>query len=84
MIQTQVGKKLVRLVKSWECDLSQVLRLLVKLNLTSNTKNPSSWHLLAYFPEGASQEFSDWLLSLKEARVPRMKLMLAATRRNGS
>ena len=49
-----------------------------EVELESNTQNPSSWHLLAYFPEGASQEFSDWLLSLKEARVPRMKLMLKA------
>ena len=49
-----------------------------EVELQSSTKNPSSWHLLAYFPEGASQEFSDWLLSLKDARIPRMKLMLEA------
>ena len=54
-----------------------------EVELQSSTKNPSSWHLLAYFPEGASQEFSDWLLSLKDARVPRMKLMLQALEEMG-
>ena len=43
-----------------------------------HTKNPSSWHLLAYFPDGASEEFSESLVGLKEARLPRTKLMLAA------
>ena len=49
-----------------------------EVEISSETHNPTSWHLLAYFPEGSSPEFSDWLLSLKEARVPRMKLMLSA------
>ena len=49
-----------------------------EVEITSDTKNPSSWHLLAYFPDGASDEFSEWLVGLKEARLPRMKLMLAA------
>ena len=49
-----------------------------EVEITSDTKNPSSWHLLAYFPDGASEEFSEWLVGLKEARLPRMKLMLAA------
>ena len=49
-----------------------------EVEITSETQTPSSWHLLAYFPDGASDEFTDWLTSLKYARVPRMKLMLEA------
>lgn len=54
-----------------------------KVEMKSSTHSPSSWHLLAYFPEGASQEFSDWLYDMKEARVPRMKSMLEALRELG-
>ena len=54
-----------------------------KVEMKSRTHSPSSWHLLAYFPEGASQEFSDWLYDMKEARVPRMKSMLEALRELG-
>tara|TARA_B100000700_G_scaffold324797_1_gene431884 strand:+ start:13553 stop:14377 length:825 start_codon:yes stop_codon:yes gene_type:complete len=54
-----------------------------EVEIKSETHQPSSWHLLAYFPDGASQEFTDWLLSLKDARVPRMKLMLEALRKMG-
>ncbi len=49
-----------------------------EVELQSETHNPTSWHLLAYFPEGASEEFTEWLLDLKEARIPRMKNMLTA------
>ena len=49
-----------------------------EVELQSKTHNPTSWHLLAYFPEGASEEFTEWLLDLKEARIPRMKNMLTA------
>lgn len=49
-----------------------------EVEMNSETHNPTSWHLLAYFPDGASVEFTEWLESLKEARVPRMKSMLAA------
>ena len=54
-----------------------------QVEMESDTHAPSSWHLLAYFPEGASQEFSDWLHEMKEARVPRMKLMLEALKELG-
>ncbi|MFL2962037.1 MAG: PHP domain-containing protein [Candidatus Poseidoniaceae archaeon] len=49
-----------------------------EVEMQSETHNPTSWHLLAYFPEGASEEFTEWLLDLKEARIPRMKNMLTA------
>jgi predicted metal-dependent phosphoesterase TrpH len=49
-----------------------------EVELQSETQSPTSWHLLAYFPEGASEEFTEWLSDLKEARVPRMKNMLTA------
>ena len=49
-----------------------------EVELKSETHNPTSWHLLAYFPEGASDEFRQWLADLKDARVPRMKSMLSA------
>ena len=39
--------------------------------------------MLAYFPDGASDEFSEWLVGLKEARLPRMKLMLEAMKELG-
>ena len=54
-----------------------------EVEIKSETHNPSSWHLLAYFPNGASQEVTDWLLSLKDARVPRMRLMLDALEEMG-
>tara|TARA_B100000212_G_scaffold44063_1_gene28384 strand:- start:8944 stop:9768 length:825 start_codon:yes stop_codon:yes gene_type:complete len=46
-------------------------------------KSPSSWHLLAYFPDGASEEFDTWLSDLKTSRLPRMKLMLEALKEIG-
>ena len=49
-----------------------------EVEIESETHNPTSWHLLAYFPEGASDEFKQWLADLKDARVPRMKSMLSA------
>ena len=54
-----------------------------EVEIASDTENPSSWHLLAYFPEGASDEFSEWLNGLKDARIPRMKLMLGALKEMG-
>ena len=54
-----------------------------EVEITSDKENPSSWHLLAYFPDGASDEFSEWLVGLKEARLPRMKLMLEAMKELG-
>lgn len=48
------------------------------VEMASSTHNPTSWHLLAYFPNGANEKFSTWLKSLKDARVPRMKRMLEA------
>ncbi|MBT4066370.1 MAG: PHP domain-containing protein [Euryarchaeota archaeon] len=54
-----------------------------EVELQSETHNPTSWHLLAYFPDGASMEFSNWLAELKEARLPRMKNMLNALKEHG-
>ena len=54
-----------------------------QVEMESKTHNPTSWHLLAYFPDGASQEFSDWLHEMKEARIPRMKLMLQTLKELG-
>lgn len=51
--------------------------------IQSETHNPTSWHLLAYFPDGASDEFTNWLTELRDARVPRMKMMLAALKEHG-
>ena len=48
------------------------------VEMESTTHNPTSWHLLAYFPNGADEKFSTWLSSLKDARIPRMKRMLEA------
>ncbi|HIF46178.1 MAG TPA: PHP domain-containing protein [Candidatus Poseidoniales archaeon] len=50
----------------------------VELPSTIDTENPKSWHLLAYFPNGASDELLEWLATLKDARLPRMKAMLDA------
>ncbi|CAI8174088.1 MAG: 5'-3' exoribonuclease [Methanobacteriota archaeon] len=44
---------------------------------------PSSWHVLAYFPEGCSEEFESWLESQKEARLPRMIAMIEALEKLG-
>ena len=49
-----------------------------EVEMQSETHNPTSWHLLAYFPEGAPSEFTQWLDSLKDARLPRMMRMLEA------
>ncbi len=54
-----------------------------EVGLKSETHEPTSWHLLAYFPDGASSEFTSWLMELSEARVPRMKLMLKALKEHG-
>ena len=54
-----------------------------QVEIESDTHSPTSWHLLAYFPDGSSQDFSNWLLEMKEARVPRMKLMLEALKEFG-
>ena len=54
-----------------------------EVEIKSETHSPTSWHLLAYFPEGASLEFTNWLSELKEARVPRMKSMLSALKEYG-
>ena len=48
------------------------------VEMTSETSDSTSWHLLAYFPEGCSPEFTSWLESFKDSRVPRMKSMLSA------
>ena len=45
--------------------------------------DPTSWHVLAYFPEGCSDDFVDWLESLKDARLPRMIAILDAMRELG-
>ena len=42
-----------------------------------NRSQPHSWHLLAYFPEGGTEDLSIWLREQKDARLPRMKEMLA-------
>ena len=55
----------------------------VELSSTIDGENPKSWHLLAYFPQGASDEFLQWLAHLKEARLPRMKAMLEALKEMG-
>jgi len=44
---------------------------------------PHSWHLLAYFPDGGSEELSEWLAEQKDARLPRMKAMLAKLSEHG-
>ena len=54
-----------------------------EVEITSDKENPSSWHLLAYFPNGASDEFNEWLVGLKDARLPRMRLMLEAMKELG-
>ena len=54
-----------------------------EVEMTSETHNPQSWHLLAYFPDGATDDFRTWLDGLKDARVPRMKNMIAALNESG-
>lgn len=54
-----------------------------EVEIKSDTHNPTSWHLLAYFPDGASSEFSNWLAELKDARLPRMRSMLQALKELG-
>lgn len=54
-----------------------------KVEMESQTMNPKSWHLLAYFPNGATQRFRDWLSDLKDARVPRMKAIIEALNSSG-
>ena len=49
-----------------------------EVEIDSATHNTTSWHLLAYFPDGASEEFENWLTDVKESRVPRMMNMLLA------
>ncbi len=44
---------------------------------------PNSWHVLAYFPEGCSDDFVKWLESLRDARLPRMVAMLDAMKELG-
>ena len=47
-----------------------------KVEMQSDSLDPKSWHLLSYFPHGATTEFREWLELLKDARVPRMKNMI--------
>ena len=54
-----------------------------EVEMNSETHNPQSWHLLAYFPDGATNDFRTWLDGLKDARVPRMKNMIAALNESG-
>jgi predicted metal-dependent phosphoesterase TrpH len=49
----------------------------------NETTQPHSWHLLAYFPTGGSEELSEWLAEQKDARLPRMKAMLAKLAEHG-
>ena len=48
------------------------------VEINSESNKSSSWHLLAYFPEGASDEFQSWISIVKDSRVPRMLSMLSA------
>ncbi|MDP6870245.1 MAG: PHP domain-containing protein [Candidatus Poseidoniaceae archaeon] len=54
-----------------------------EVEIISEEKNPSSWHLLAYFPEECNPEFEKWLNNQKNARIPRMKAMIAALNEMG-
>ena len=49
----------------------------------TETTQPHSWHLLAYFPTGGSDELTEWLAEQKDARLPRMKAMLAKLSEHG-
>jgi len=51
--------------------------------LDAHQSNPSSWHLLAYFPEGCSHGFVEWLDAMKEARIPRMEGMIQRLSEHG-
>jgi len=51
--------------------------------LEPHQSNPSSWHLLAYFPEGCSQGFIEWLDAMTEARIPRMEGMIQRLSEHG-
>ena len=51
--------------------------------LDAHQSNPSSWHLLAYFPEGCSHGFIEWLDAMKEARIPRMEGMIQRLSEHG-
>ncbi len=49
-----------------------------EVEIKSDELSPSSWHLLAYFPNGCNPDFKKWLEQQKDARIPRMRAMIRA------